>query len=102
MLGNIYQTESGKEFMQGEEVSSSLSNFCIYSFDSCNPKVVFTAAVVLFNHILCFKREKSLLFNDLQNALTKINNIIIEPNMTDQEALMGILLCECRILYENK
>lgn len=65
MLGNIYQTNSGKDFMQGEEASNALINFCTFSFDSINPKVVFTASIVLFNHILCFKRDKSLLFKAL-------------------------------------
>lgn len=61
MLGNIYQTDSGKDYMQGEDASQGLINFCVFSFDSINPKVVFTAAVVLFNHVLCFRRDKSLI-----------------------------------------
>lgn len=61
MLANIYQTDSGKDFIQGEDASNALLNFCTFSLDSVNPKVVFTAAVVIFNHILCFRREKSLL-----------------------------------------
>jgi len=58
MLGNVYQTSPGKEFMQGEEASEGLIKFCTYSFLSINPKVVFTAAIVLFNQVLCFKRDK--------------------------------------------
>jgi hypothetical protein len=61
MLGNIYQTESGKDYVQGLDANTALIDFCVFSFDSINPKVVFTAAVVLFNHVLCFKREKSLI-----------------------------------------
>ena len=66
MLGNIYQTDSGKEFMQGEEAGTTLMNFCNFSFDSVNPKVVFTAAVVLFNHILTSKREKHLMKEQIE------------------------------------
>ena len=61
MLGNIYQTDSGKDFMQGEDASASLMNFCTFSFESVNPKVVFTAAVLLFNHFLTYKRDKQLI-----------------------------------------
>ena len=102
MLGNIYLTDTGKEFMQGDDASNSLINFCIFSFDSVNPKVVFTAAVVLFNHILTFKRDKSVLKEPLERALTKINQVITDPLLTDIEALLGLLLCECRIIYQNK
>ena len=63
MLCNIYLTEAGKDFLSGEDASQSLISFCLLSFDSINPKVVFTAAVLLFNHILCFKREKNLIFS---------------------------------------
>ena len=61
MLANIYQTDSGKDFLQGEDASNALLNFCNFSLDSVNPKVVFTAAVVIFNQVLCFKREKTLI-----------------------------------------
>lgn len=61
MLANIFQTDTGRDFLQGEEASNGLMNFCTFSFDSVNPKVVFTSAVVMFNHILCFKRDKALL-----------------------------------------
>ena len=47
--------------MQGEDASNALLNFCNFSLDSVNPKVVFTAAVVIFNQVLCFKREKPLI-----------------------------------------
>ena len=86
--------------MQGQDTSASLINFCSYSFESVNPKVVFTAAVVLFNHALCFKRDKALLQADYLNAIDKINSVILQNN--DQEALMALMLCECRMLYENR
>jgi len=31
-----------------------------------------------------------------------INEVIADPALTDVEAVMGLLLCECRILYHNK
>ena len=102
MLANIYQTDSGKDFMQGEDASNALLNFCCFSMDSVNPKVVFTAAVVIFNHVLCFKRDKSLILEALKAAILKISQIITDPLLTDNEALLGLLLCECRIFYMNK
>lgn len=49
MLGNLYITNAGKEFMQGEDPRGQMFDFCNFSFDSVNPRIVFTAAVVLFN-----------------------------------------------------
>ena len=64
--------------------------------------MVFTAAVILFNHVLCFKREKSLLVGHLEKSLLKIQEILLDSATTDVEAVMGLLLCECRIFYQNK
>lgn len=57
MLINLYQTEQGKQFMQGDDSSNQIVDFCIFSFKSKSPKVVFHAAILLFNHILCWKRD---------------------------------------------
>jgi hypothetical protein len=56
----------------------------------------------MFNHILCFKREKSLINDELKKALSKISSKISDEKFVDPEALMGLLLCECRIVYLNK
>jgi hypothetical protein len=40
-----------------KEQSDSLIKFCEYSLTSSNPKTVFTAAVVAFNHVLTYKRD---------------------------------------------
>lgn len=58
MLGNIYQTEAGKDFIQGLDQGTSLLNFITFSFESVNPKVVLVAAQVFFNHMLTFKGDK--------------------------------------------
>lgn len=57
MLGNVYQTQSGLDFIMGAEQSSQIIQFCEYSISSKNPKTVFTAGVVLFNHVLTYKRD---------------------------------------------
>lgn len=88
--------------MYGDDASSSIINFCTFSFDSINPKVVFTAAIVLFNHILCYKRDKSLIFAHLEKAILKINELFGSEQLTDFEAAIGLLLCECRMIYQNK
>jgi hypothetical protein len=67
-----------------------------------HPKVVYTAAILLFNHVLCFKRESSLLQNSLEKAMIKITEIISIKELVDVEAVIGLLMCECRILYGNK
>lgn len=85
-----------------KDASSSLISFCTYSLQSINPKVVFTAAVVLFNHVLCFKREKDLLYRDLEKTMMEIVRIIADDTLMEPTAVLGLLLCECRILYMNK
>ena len=77
-------------------------NFCTFSFDSVNPKVVLTAAILMFNHVLCFKRDKSLLNAEIEKALTKISERISDASFIDPEGLSGLLVCECRLLYQNK
>ena len=99
MLGNIYQTNSGKDFIQMKDASSTLINFCTYSLNSINPKVVFTAAVVLFNHVLCFKRDKDQIHLDLEKTMLEIIKVIADESVVDPTAVLGLLLCECRILY---
>lgn len=88
--------------MQGEDASSALINFCIYSFDSVNPKVVFTAAIVLFNLVLCYKRDKNILYTHLEKATLKINERFADESLMDFEAVIGLLLCECRMIYQNR
>lgn len=60
------------------------------------------AAILLFNHLLCFKREKQLLHALLERALFKIQEVLLDPATTDVEAVCALLMCECRILYLNK
>ena len=102
MLANIYLTESGKDFMQGDDASAALIKFCQYSIQSITPKVVFHAAILLFNHVLCYKRDKSNISQLLENALLKINELFADSSLVDFEASIALLLCECRILYTNK
>ncbi len=102
MLANIYHTDSGKDFMQREDASAAIVNFCNFSFSSVNPKVVFTAAILLINHILCFKLDKSLLNELFEKALVTISEKLADKKLVDPEALSGLLLCECRIVYKNK
>ena len=56
-LANIFQTSEGKQIMQNLEKGEDLIEFCSKSFLSCNEKVVYHAALVLFNYILCFEND---------------------------------------------
>ena len=67
-----------------------------------NPKVVLVAAQVFFNHMLTFKGDKSTLKECTDRALKVINQVITDPLLTDSEALNALLICECRIIYQNK
>lgn len=100
MLGNVYQTQSGLDFIMGAEQSSQIIQFCEYSISSKNPKTVFTAGVVLFNHVLTYKRDfkgiNSYLFAAIQSIMENI------PQIEDNDGLNAVLLAEIRIIYKNQ
>lgn len=99
MLGNIYQTQTGIEFIADPDHGSQIIQFCEYSLGSVNPKTIFTAAVVLFNHVLTYKRDFKLINQYLENFLMKVVESL--HNINDNDALNAILLCEIRIIYKN-
>jgi len=100
MLGNIYQTSTGLEFISDAENSAHIIQFLDYSFGHCNPKVVYTAAVVLFNHCVTFKRDFVLINDYLYNAIMKIMEVI--GSITDKDAAVALMLAESRMLYKNQ
>ena len=65
-----------------------------------NPKVVYTAGVVLFNHMVTYKRDLSRINDNLYNAILKIMEVIVD--VTDKDAAMALLLAETRILFKNQ
>jgi len=105
MLGNIYQTSSGLDFIMDESASAQMLDFCSFSITSSNPKTVFHAAVVAFNHILCYKRDPkhitSSLFNLLKQIIETLAGAHKNGGLADQEAITALLLCEIRMLYKN-
>lgn len=101
-LANIFQTQEGKALMQSLEKGTELIDFCTKSFLSCNEKVVYHAAMVLFNYVLCFESDnKKTLQPSLEKAMKQIDEVLGDINMVDQDTLKALLLCECRILYKN-
>ena len=81
------------------EPSSSLIQFCEYSMTSKSPKTVFTAAVVLFNHVLTFKKGYNHINQFLENYLKSVIENL--SDMTDSEALNAVILSEIRIIFKN-
>ena len=81
------------------EPSSSLIQFCEYSMTSKSPKTVFTAAVVLFNHVLTFKKS----FDHINQYLENYMKSVVENlgDMTDVEAMTAVILSEIRVLFKN-
>ena len=76
---------------------------------SCNPKVVYHAAIYIFNQLLCWDKEKKLELTDLlKNAVVAICEAMTEEQKApalgkadDAETLNALLLCLCRIMYKN-
>ena len=65
-----------------------------------NPKIVYTAGVVLFNHLVTYKRDLSMINEHLFNAIMKIMEIMSE--VKDKDAMTALLLAETRMLYKNQ
>ena len=99
MLGNIYQTNTGLEFIGDKEQSDAVIQFCEYSFGHVNPKVVYTAGVLLFNHLVTYKRDLSVINDNLFNCVMKIMEVL--SDIKDKDAATAILLAETRMLYKN-
>jgi len=80
-------------------------DFCSFSVTSSNPKTVFHAAVVAFNHVLCYKRDLKHLTPQLMNLQMQIIEILAgafkNKGLSDVEAVTALLLCETRMLYKN-
>ena len=82
-----------------DDPSSNLIQFCEYSMTSSNPKTVFTAGVVLFNHVLTYKKQFSHINTYLENYLKSVIENL--GSMTDSDALNAVILSEIRIVYKN-
>lgn len=65
-----------------------------------NPKVVYTAGVVLFNHLVTYKRDLAAINDHLFNAIMKIMEIM--GDIKDKDAITALLLAETRMLYKNQ
>jgi hypothetical protein len=106
MLANIYQTSSGLDFMMADSNSAKMLDFCTFSITSSNPKTVYHAAVLAFNHILCFKRDLKVLSPNLMILIEQIIDILDKAyktsGLSDDEAITALVLCEIRMLYKNK
>lgn len=78
MLGNIFLTDVGKEYMMQEEKTRELIKFVEASIKSVNLKVVFHSAMVLFSSFLCFKKDKKLIETDSKAVIVKISNLLVD------------------------
>lgn len=87
--------------MQDENKSTQVLQFCMSSLQSANLKTVQYAAICLFNHLLCFEGDKTHMNEDLAEALKIILDVLADQTIDDQETLLALVLCECRILFKN-
>ena len=103
ILANVFTTASGKKAMEDPERARSLIDFCNKSFGSCNHKVAYHSALVLFNYLLAFEnKDMTEVQPVLQLALIGINyQVLAKPEITDKDTLVAVLLCMCRLLYKN-
>ncbi len=101
-LANAFQTEAGRRAVMDPAKAVSLTQFCATSLASANPKTVLHAALLLFNQMLCWSREhKRELTGELQAAFKAIDTCLSNKELVDPETLTALVLCECRILYQN-
>ncbi len=101
-LANIFATSEGRALMQDLERGKALIDFCNKSFGSCNSKVVYRSALVLFNYLLAYEADsKSTLQQVLEQSLKSIDEALSNNSLVDKDSLLSLLMCECRILYKN-
>jgi hypothetical protein len=100
MLANIYQTSEGQDFVSDSQVGSQLVQFCEYSLHSANPKTRYTAAVVLFNHVLTSKRDLTPLNASLLSFIKTVVERMADLSK-DSESFTAIMLAQTRALYKN-
>jgi len=102
LLANVFATPKGRASMTDEEKARSLIEFCNKSFTSCNHKVAFHAALVLFNYLLAFETvNKRGVLPLLQHSVEAINNVLANAALEDKDTLVALLLCLCRLLFKN-
>ena len=61
MCGNLYATKTGANYAMVNGPSKTILQFLKNSLSSAYSKVVFTAAIVLFNHVMLYRRDISTL-----------------------------------------
>ena len=94
MLANIFSTARGRASMTDPEKSRSLIEFCNKSFTSCNHKVIFHTALVLFNYLLAFEKvSKKDLQPILELSFRAANEALGNQSLVDKDTLVAILLC---------
>ena len=102
LLANVFTTAKGRASMRDQAKASYLIEFCNTSFKSCNQKVSFHAAVVLFNYLLAFETETKKPYNQLlELSIRGIDELLKKPEITDKDTLVALILCICRVLFKN-
>ena len=61
-LTNVFMTESGKQVMQDVEKGKQIMEFCSQCLTSCNQKVQYHSALLLFNYLLCYQKDNKKVF----------------------------------------
>jgi len=100
MCGNLYATSTGANYAMLNGPSKAILQFLKNSLSSAYSKVVFTAAIVLFNHVMIYRRDISTLTQLLKSALQAI--LITLGRIEADDARLALLLAEVRIIYKNK
>ena len=67
---------------------------------SVNPRTVLHASLLLFNHVMIIARDVYL-NQELQACFKQIDECLNDKTLIDADTLFSLLLCECRILYQN-
>ena len=102
LLANIFATAPGKAVMTDPEKAQALVGFCTKSFSSCNPKVAYFSALVLFNYQLTFENAKKKNMQALyEQAFKAIDEVLNNVELVDKDTLVALLLAQCRLLFKN-
>lgn len=101
MMVNIYQTEAGIYYASKKDHSEEIINFCIFSLDSIDEKIVLSAIIILYNHVMTYQGDFEPMNDFLLKAIIRIVELLptYGHRLVNKHTVMVTLLAEARMLY---
>ena len=89
MLGNLYATEFGVNYMKKATPARKVIKFCIFCLKSMRDNIVGTAAKIIYNHLIKVKDD----LEEVGDVLVEVCLEVIErfPKIMEHETIKTLL-----------